>query len=204
MMRVQALYRRSRVVTCLLYFFFAMSQIGNAISTVDTFVSSVGNTDYEGSSRIQLLSGVLVCKLTYSTSLWAFISFIITTISFELVAVSLALYRLVTQHRVLELRPSSLWASNDLFHLVAQENLIYFCASAACLIIVGLQNTNGYTEMSTALIGLRLVLETFWLTMFGPYLILNIRRHDADRINGRFFLVNHSVSEIAFAPGRPS
>jgi len=201
-MRVRALYRQSKKITYILYGFLALSQVGNVVSTMDTLIVSNRHSDDFGFGGIQLLSGVLGCEATYNTSLWAFFIFIGTTISFEVVAVTLALHRFWTHYKDMKLEASSLWKANDLFHLVARENLIYFFASAACMAMVGLGKTSGYNEASATFTGLRLVLETFWLTMFGPYLILNVRRHDADRINGRFLPGAHSMSSIGFAPGQ--
>jgi len=195
-LRVYALYLRKRLVTYLLLGVYIMSQVGNILSLVDSIISSRQITQASGEAALR--SGQLLCDWRYDSSSTDFLLFIATTLIFETTAFVLAVSCLITHLRDRQQTLGSVWRSNNLFYLVARENLAYFCISTAAIIA----NATGTisNEQAKDAVELRLVLTNFWLSLFGPYLVLSVRKHEADRWRERSTLSSTvPLSTLAFA-----
>lgn len=202
MMRVYALYRQSPYAAFVLISSFVISQVGSAIATVAAFTDHGGH-EGEATAKIEVLSGAALCVWKYSSTSWDSVLFIVSTFCFETTALVLALYRLWTYYRRSNHPLSSFWKSNNLFFLVARENLAYALIIFLWLMVTVPWKTNvEITKDARASHEVTLVLQAFWTSMFGPYLVLNVRKHDDDRLNGRSLAEGDTLSTIAFAAGR--
>jgi len=175
-----------QVASRLLYSVFVLSQVGNLSSMVITMlVGGRGARSITGSAELKLYLGFSVCDWRDTSAGPASSLFIASTCCFEVTALILATYRIYTHLKATGKRVDSVWRSNDLFFLVARENLNYFCTLAIWLAfaIAGSFLSSNNSHAAAVIEDALFVMDTYWISILGPYLVLNVRRNDTKHIN---------------------
>ncbi|EIW74432.1 hypothetical protein CONPUDRAFT_78078 [Coniophora puteana RWD-64-598 SS2] len=185
MIRVDALYPRVKVASRLLHSVFVISQVGNISSMVITMLAGGRGARSIRTAEVKLYPGFSVCHWRDTAVGPASSLFVASTFCFEIIALTLATYRIYTHLKATGKKLYSIWRSNNLFFLVARENLTYFCTLAIWLAFAVIDGTLSSSDSQEAALldDTMFVLETYWTSILGPYLVLNVRRNDTKHIN---------------------
>jgi len=191
--RIHALYNRSRTVLYILLGLFILEQV-TIVTTISVLYAMKDNI-----SSIDLsLGGVYECNISDSAPMfvWMNLTNCIAVAVFEVVMVSMALYRIWlhlelvrNDRRSLKLSASaepSSWAAlfKNLLAVVIRDNILYF---VLIFVFDGIKAATldpspavqGITMSATVFESAVAFMQGFLVCMIGPYLVLSLRRHRA-------------------------